>query len=194
MKPPRATPTQSLLSKTKRLAKARSRETGQPHSACLEVEAAAAGYSSWHELQQACAAPSKADFALLVDPTLPPSFDDTPNENRSKRHLDEWWDRPFALSKPGGGFTVRCLDGGAWDRSTWYGEAKDLDDAVRLAQAKLAIAREDRSRPLLYLGAVARVIRLADRPDQDQEILYESEDFDDARRWMSENFPEAPSQ
>ncbi len=30
---------------------------------------------------------------------------------------------------------VRCLDGGAWDRSTWWGDADNLEDALLIAKA-----------------------------------------------------------
>lgn len=29
---------------------------------------------------------------LPLDPKLPANFDDTPNSERSKEQLDEWWD------------------------------------------------------------------------------------------------------
>ena len=188
----RAKPTQSLLAKTKRLAKARSRESDLPHSECLELEAAAAGYAGWHDLQQACATPNKGEFTLLVDPKLPPLFDSTPNEQRSKRHLDIWWDKPFAISNPGGGFTVRCLDGGAWDRSTWYGAAKTLEEAGQLALAKLESWRGFRDRPMTATGDGVKVVRMPGRPDKEVEILYRAKDVEDADRWLRENFPNLP--
>jgi hypothetical protein len=31
-------------------------------------------------------------------------------------------------------YDVRCLDGGAWDRSTWWGSAGTLDEAIQIAK------------------------------------------------------------
>lgn len=108
---------------------------------------------------------------ILVDPLLPPRFDDTPNEERPRSH-DRWWERPFistmttedweahALGRTdeyaakaladwraegrakwlvawpsGTRFDVRCLDGGAWDRSTYWGAFGTLVEALRCAQS-----------------------------------------------------------
>jgi len=46
--------------------------------------------------------------------------------------------RPFAITRSDGLRAVRCPDGGAWDRSTWYGIANDMDEARKLAATKLA--------------------------------------------------------
>jgi hypothetical protein len=43
--------------------------------------------------------------------------------------------RWFAECPSGVSYDVRCLDGGAWDRSTWWGSSGSLDDAVKLAEA-----------------------------------------------------------
>lgn len=32
-------------------------------------------------------------------------------------------------------FDVRCLDGGAWDRSTWKGSFETLEEAVNFAKS-----------------------------------------------------------
>lgn len=88
-----------------------------------------------------------ADVAdgIPVDPMLPENFDDTSNELRLGRHL-AWWDVPFIITHrsddpkflehwpSGTTYVVRCLDGGAWDRSTWWGQFGSLEEAV--AQAK----------------------------------------------------------
>ena len=95
---------------------------------------------------------------LPVNPRLPPKFDDTPNDARPRSH-DFWWDRPFIRSwsiddfpRPhlidfpetlaevrtawlhawpsGLRFDVRCLDGGAWDRSSVWGIFGTLDEAI----------------------------------------------------------------
>lgn len=62
---------------------------------------------------------------LPLDPKLPANFDDTPNSERSKEQLDEWWDHPYGITKPDGSFTDRCLNGGARDRSSVL-EGKNL--------------------------------------------------------------------
>jgi hypothetical protein len=69
---------------------------------------------------------------VLIDPILPPRFDDTKNEDRPDRHM-ALWGVPFIVSSEKG-FTVRCLDGGAWDRSTWWGQADHILEAIRIAR------------------------------------------------------------
>ena len=81
-----------------------------------------------------------------INPTLPPRFDDTPNELRSDQSR-AWWGVPFVVIyhnadadpkfvehwKGNTRYDVRCLDGGAWDRSTCWGMFSTLDKAVALA-------------------------------------------------------------
>ena len=183
---PRPQATATLLAKTKRLAKQQTKLTGIPHTQALEETARAAGYGSWHELQQAsqsraAAAPNE----LPLDPDLPAHFDDTRNEDRSTKELDTWWDRPFAITRPDGRLEVRCLDGGAWDRSTNYGIAPDMAAAVRLAAEKLATWRKYREEPhVLGLEDRTQVVRPPQRPDQDYEVLYEAQEHADASRWL----------
>ncbi|MBC5767527.1 hypothetical protein [Ramlibacter albus] len=132
-KPPTATKVASM----KRAAKVLARTQSISHSEALERLAREQGYASWHEVTSLRGA-SPADDEFPIDPPLPKNFDDTPNEDRSKRQIDQWWQRPFLLSNSNGGYTVRALDGGAWDRSTFYGDAPDLESAKQLARAKLA--------------------------------------------------------
>lgn len=109
---------------------------------------------------------------VLIDPKLPPSFDNTANEDRPASH-QKWWRRPYietvsvedcdryyadrtdewaekgreywAEGRPkwiaawpfGTRYDVRCLDGGAWDRSTCWGMFATLDEAVACAKARL---------------------------------------------------------
>ncbi|MCE8005326.1 hypothetical protein [Billgrantia ethanolica] len=54
---------------------------------------------------------------------------------------EEWADnqarvrqRWFERFPSGTAYTVRCLDGGAWDRSTWWGDADNLDAALEIAK------------------------------------------------------------
>lgn len=93
-----------------------------------------------------------------VNPELPPMFDNTPNGERPESHHD-WWERPFIVTftweqmappatspispeerersraswfdewPSGTRYDVRCLDGGAWDRSTWWGAFRTLEEA-----------------------------------------------------------------
>jgi len=82
---------------------------------------------------------------IPIDPVLPPNFDDTPNERRPRSH-QKWWRQPYVMTSPGtidrrgsgggGRVTVRCLDGGAWDRSTWWGSFDTIAEAVAFAKAK----------------------------------------------------------
>ena len=75
---------------------------------------------------------------IPLDPKLPKSFDSTPNADRSKAQLDQWWDRPYGITRADGRIEVRCLNGGAWDRSTHFGTADDYDAACALAETKQA--------------------------------------------------------
>lgn len=91
---------------------------------------------------------------LPVNPRLPPRFDDTPNDQRPPSH-GFWWFRPYIVTdtmRPGAPtgsreewlsawpsgirYDVRCLDGGAWDRSTWWGSFSTLEDAIQRARAR----------------------------------------------------------
>jgi hypothetical protein len=94
---------------------------------------------------------------IPIEPKLPANFDCCPNESRPASHR-RWWYRPyikicswaqmerhmstsedrakwFAAWPSGIRFDVRCLDGGAWDRSTCHGMFPTL-------KAALAAARE----------------------------------------------------
>lgn len=69
---------------------------------------------------------------VLIDPVLPEGFDHTPNEERPASH-EKFWYQPFIDTSPfhDKGFVfVRCLDGGAWDRSTMLGHFPTIEDAV----------------------------------------------------------------
>lgn len=82
---------------------------------------------------------------ILINPSLPKNFDSTPNEQRSLRQKCKWWERPFIRVEQGEHikdhwpegkrFDVRCLDGGAWDRSSNLGSFKSLNEAVDMAVA-----------------------------------------------------------
>lgn len=73
------------------------------------------------------------DIEIPVGPELPDDFDETPNNKRPESHLT-WWFRPYLLCDAGGGYQLRCLDGGAWDRSTWQGDYTELPAALEAAR------------------------------------------------------------
>lgn len=195
----RAAPTATLLAKSKKTAKALAKSTELTHAQALERVAVDAGYSSWHELLRACESTDRSEASkddMPVDPALPPDFDNTPNEERSTADLDTWWDRPFAQTRSDGTLDVRCLDGGAWDRATFYGTADTLEAARLLAKTKLANWQKSRSAPTVFLsGSAIQLIRMPQRPDEEVEVLYVAKDQQDATRWLeehgnSENFKE----
>jgi hypothetical protein len=120
-------PTDTLLGNAKRYSKKQAALGVATHAEALEEQAIEAGYPSWRALRAANAAKkiaagkTPAEQELRVDPVLPRLFDQTANEDRPAKILDDWWDKPFAVTLPSGGYEVRCLDGGAWDRPTHYG-------------------------------------------------------------------------
>lgn len=99
-------------------------------------------------------------MTIPVNPRLPKNFDCTPNEDRPDSHM-KWWNRPYIQTytlesfgdvdeefkrkwmeswPTGTRYDLRCLDGGAWDRSTWYGSFKTLEEAMEAGKI-LAEAR-----------------------------------------------------
>lgn len=98
---------------------------------------------------------------VLVNPVLPQAFDQTQNDARPASH-EKWWHRPYIVTYPdavspyaqcseeekermrrqwleawpsGTRYDVRCLDGGAWDRSTSWGCFSTLASAVAYARS-----------------------------------------------------------
>lgn len=146
--------TATLLNKIRRAARDLARDTraGISYTTALDQLAREAGYASWRAATSAAASsaaarsvgkPSDGEGSELpVDPELPADFNNTPNESRSEAELDTWWMRPFAVSRPDGRLDVRCLDGGAHDRSTWWGTADDLEQARVIARRGLERAQE----------------------------------------------------
>ncbi|GJB43828.1 hypothetical protein KAM369_43030 [Aeromonas caviae] len=88
---------------------------------------------------------------IPINPCQRDDFDSTPHEHRDPLELDHWWNVPyvqtcewsdigsddderreqwFAHWPSGIRYTVRCLDGGAWDRSTNRGSFSSLEQAV----------------------------------------------------------------
>lgn len=84
---------------------------------------------------------------VLINPQLPASFNDTANEARPESH-GRWWNRPYIVTHDGAGtawqaawpsgtrYQVRCLDGGAWDRSTTWGAFRTAGEAFACAQGR----------------------------------------------------------
>ncbi|KPF95040.1 MULTISPECIES: hypothetical protein [Rhodopseudomonas] len=128
---------------------------------------------------------------ITLDPKLPKAFDATPNDARSKTQLDAWWDRPYGVTLSDGRIEVRCLNGGAWDRSTHLGIADDYDAACALAEAKQAEWLKFRERPcLLFDEGQVLVMRQAQRPDEAQQQLAAFPSADAANAYLRANFPE----
>lgn len=129
---------------------------------------------------------------IPLDPKLPKNFNATPNDTRSKAQLDQWWDRPFGVTMQDGRIEVRCLNGGAWDRSTHLGVAEDYDAACALAEAKQTEWLKFRERPCtcLDLGQVL-VIRQPQRPDEEPQQLAAFPTVEEATAYLRANFPEA---
>ena len=71
-----------------------------------------------------------------INPLLPDNFSSCPNEERPESHRF-WWYRPYIVTRPSAEktvFWVECLDGGAWDRPTWWGEADTLEAAAEICR------------------------------------------------------------
>jgi hypothetical protein len=168
----RKSPTNTLLAKLKKAAKQLVSDQIS-YTDALNHQAVLAGYSDWRDLAIARNAEEGGEF--MLNPLLREGFDDTPNEERSKAELDKFWNKPFILSRDDGKFSVRCLDGGAWDRSTNYGLALSLDEAKELARAKLSSWLEMTAKPVVsYRGATDGLIDLIvmnHRPDEKPQIV-----------------------
>lgn len=129
---------------------------------------------------------------IPLDPKLPKTFDATPNDRRSKKQLDAWWDRPYGITLSDGRIEVRCLNGGAWDRSTHLGIADNYDAACALAEAKQAEWLKFRERPTVCLDADhVLVIRQAQRPDEAQQELGTFPTAQAANDYLRANFSES---
>ena len=71
-----------------------------------------------------------------VDPILPEDFSVTQNDKRPPSHKF-WWYRPYITTHQHNGknvYWVECLDGGCWDRPTWWGEATTLEAAAEICR------------------------------------------------------------
>lgn len=123
---------------------------------------------------------------MLIDPKLHQDFDNTPNEERTTAELDAFWDKPFAITNDDGTFNVRCLDGGAWDRSTGYGTASTLAAAELLGENKLAQWKQRRAKPTALIeGGKISIVRGPQRPDWEEEVLKVFDSMADAAAFLS---------
>lgn len=108
---------------------------------------------------------------IPLDPALRANFDQTSNAVRSKAELDAWWDHPFGRTLPDGRIEVRCLNGGAHDRSSSLGIADTYEAACVLAEAKQAEWVSMREQPVAtFLEGKIFMVRSPQRPD-DQEVV-----------------------
>lgn len=189
---PPKTPTDTLLGTARRAAKSRARSEAQSYSEALDQEAIAAGFSSWRELVAANARfkdrnnKTLAKDSLPLDPTLPDGFYDTPNDDRDAQEIGAWWDRPYAVTRADGSLDVCCLDGGAWDRPTFYGTAPDMRAAVDLAARKLSAWRSFRDGPITMMveGGLVQAVRMPARPGGDVEVLSQPMRSEDLAAWL----------
>lgn len=123
---------------------------------------------------------------IPINPTLPKNFDGTPNEKRSKSQLDQWWDHPYCVTH-NDKFHVYCLNGGAWDRPTWLGQADTYDEACEVAEVKQAAWVKTRAQPIFYMTFEPpfRMIRDKQRPDQEQTVVAEFQTREELAAWSA---------
>ncbi len=109
---------------------------------------------------------------IPLDPKLPPRFNRTPNEARSKDELDAWWDHPYGVTLPNRKIEVWCLNGGTHDGPTRLGVADNYIDACALAKDQQGFLVALRECPKVHReGLQWMVARLQQRPDGDVEVL-----------------------
>lgn len=129
---------------------------------------------------------------IPLDPKLPKTFDATPNDARSKAQLDQWWDRPYGITRSDGRIEVRCLNGGAWDRSSSFGISDTYDEACALAETKQAEWLKRREQPVVQLERdEVIVVRQPQRPDEEQRRLASFQTAEAASEYLHANFPQA---
>ncbi len=164
----------------------------------LESQARLAGYASWHAvvelLRRAIERTAGPPMDLPMDPELPPDFYNTPNEDRPESEIADWWERPYACSREDGSFEVCCLDGGAWDRPTFYGIAPDIPAACELARSKLERWRRMAATPVLMIGqSTYSMVLMSQKPGTEPLVLAELPTAEEAGKWSKrwrENHPD----
>ncbi|ABE46932.1 hypothetical protein Bpro_5060 (plasmid) [Polaromonas sp. JS666] len=169
----RKLPTNSLLTRAKREAK-QNTTPDKPYTQALDEQAQMAGYPDWRTLAMANGLRNAHEGDdIPLDPVLPPNFDQTPNEDRSEKELDKWWNKPFIVSRSDGSFEARALNGGAWDRSTYLGTAATVEEARALARIKQKEWIEITSQPIACMRAdgLVDLVIMATRPDWENTVL-----------------------
>ena len=66
---------------------------------------------------------------VIINPLLRDDFDNTPNDSRPDLEIEDWRGLPYVVGE-GDIWHVRCLDGGAWDRSSFKGFSETMDGAI----------------------------------------------------------------
>lgn len=128
---------------------------------------------------------------IPLDPKLPKAFDSTPNEKRSKDQLDAWWDHPYGVTMPDGRIDIRCLNGGAWDRSTHLGVAASYEEACALAAVKQADWLRFRERPVASpQDGQFLLLRMPQRPDEEVITIGTFTTAEDANEFLRANYPD----
>lgn len=188
--------TDSLLNRIKRDAK-RLTSPDQTYMQALDALSAEVGYKDWHTIARANGERKANEVeAIPLDPVLPRYFDSTPNEERSTQQLDKFWRKPFILSRDDGKFEARCLDGGAWDRSTCYGIADTVEAARQLAAAKLDAWTAVMARPVVSYrsgGDLVDLMHFDHRPDAEPTFYAPGITIAEAHRLLVEFDAQAAS-
>jgi hypothetical protein len=126
---------------------------------------------------------------IPLDPKLRKYFDSTSNEDRSKDELDAWWDHPYGVTLDNGKIDVRCLNGGAWDRSTHLGIVDTYDEACALAESAQARWLKFREKPTIVMDNGCSLVINPQRPDEVPVTLKTFDSIEDAGAYMREHYP-----
>ena len=141
-----------------------------------------------HELRDGFEIIVRADGGELpLNPSLPSHFSDLRNEDRTAQELAVWWDQPYVQGPENGPYTVHCLDGGAWDRPTWYGQAFTLDEATKLAAAKLTQWHTARKKVMTMMSEPPCLVRMPQHPHQGMEIIRKFANMDELTAYVNAN-------
>ena len=133
--------------------------------------------------------------SLPTDPSLPPGFYNTPNDERPEAELELWWDKPFARTTEDGSFDVQCLNGGTWDRPTFYGIVGSMEEAVALASSRQAEWHWYEQQPVWSLGeSTIAMMVIPRRPGSQPQVLaqFPRVDQDAAGAWINKWRAEHP--
>lgn len=182
--------TETAIEKMRRRAKRAARAGAIKYSEALEREAKASGFLNWHAVtQMQLSGKPEVLLDLPVDPKLPKHFYDRSNGERSATELRKWWNKPYARSREDGTFDVRCLDGGAHDRPTFYGVAPDLAAARERAATKLSKWLEvEKELICTFTGDSIQWVQYPHDPRKHRVVLAEFPDdqMDMAKAWKAQ--------